>query len=208
MTPPDQTNTMNSENSREALEALLDFVGHVNRINSIESAIWHLAQHTIRSLGFEDCVVYLLDDDQQTLVQVAAYGPKNPKKKQIANAIRLKVGQGIVGRAAKNCESILIEDTRKEPNYVVDDQPRLSELAVPIHFHGKILGIIDSENSQSYFFTELHRRYLEILGCIIASKMTFNMNMKELEHSYHTLQKTKKLSDTFLQISELTYNSI
>lgn len=196
-----------SSQSKQALEALLDFVSHVNKIDSIEEAVWHVAQHTIKSLGFEDCVVYLLDKNQEYLIQVAAYGPKNPEKRQITNAIKLKIGQGIVGKAAAEGKSILVDDTRLKGDYLVDDKSRLSELSVPILFQNKVLGVIDSENTKPHFYTELHRRYLEILAGILASKITFNSNINKLEDSYRSLEKTKMLSDTFLLISELTYHS-
>jgi len=198
---------IDSEQSKAALEALLDFVGHVNWIDSIEDASWHLAHHTIKSLGFEDCVVYLLDDDQNSLVQIAAYGPKNPQQRQVVNAIKLNFGEGIVGKAAESCKSILVGDTRLEPNYVVDDQSRLSELAVPIHFHNKVLGVIDSEHHKANFYTNFHRRYLEILGGVLASKITFNSNIKALEQTNLTIKSAKNLSDTLLLISELSYSS-
>jgi len=191
----------------QALKALLDFVSHVNSIDSIEEAIWHVAQHTIKSLGFEDCVVYLLDEKQQYLRQVAAYGPKNPKKCQIANSIKLKLGQGIVGKSAAEKKCILVADTLFDPNYVVDGQSRRSELAVPILFHNKVLGVIDSEHQSPNYYTLLHQSYMEILAGILASKITFNSNISKLEDSYLSLEKTKMLSDTFLLISELTYHS-
>ena len=193
--------------SKAALEALLDFVGRVNGIESVEDATWHLAHHTIKSLGFEDCVVYLLDEDETALSQIAAYGPKNPQKRLVVNAIKLKFGEGIVGTAAKECKSILVKDTRLDPNYIVDDQARLSELAVPIRYHNKVLGVIDSEHHQANFFTNFHRRYLEILGGVLASKITFNSNIKTLEKTNLSIKNAKNLSDTLLQISELSYSS-
>ncbi len=202
-----RTEIIEKSQYKQALDALLNFVSHVNEIDSIEEAIWHVAQHTIKSLGFEDCVVYLLDEDHHYLSQVAAYGPKNPKKRQIVNAIKLNLGQGIVGQSAAQGKSILVADTRLETNYVVDDQYRRSELAVPIFFHNKVLGVIDSEHQDPYFYTEFHQSYLEILAGVLASKITFNSNINKLEDSYFSLEKSKMLSDTFLLISELTYHS-
>lgn len=196
-----------AEKTKQALDALLSFVSQVNHSDSIDDATWHLAQHTTRSLDFVDCVVYLYDSKTQRLVQKAAYGPKNPKKRQVKNAIKLKVGEGIVGKAAATCESILINDTRLCDDYVVDDQARLSELAVPIHYHQKLIGVIDSENPETNFFTDFHRRYLEILASVLASKITFSSTIDELNTSYQSLQQAKTLSDTFLLISELNYHS-
>ena len=193
--------------SKKALEALLDFVGKINKSDSIVDGIWYLTQYTIQSLGFEDCVVYLVDEKGEYLVQTAAFGIKNPTEKRILNPIRLKYTQGIVGIAASNCKSYLVNDTSKVTEYIVDVKKRYSELAVPIHYHNKLYGVIDSEHSQTGFFTELHQRYLEILACVLASKITSNLNIKKLEESYLSLQQEKNHSDTLLLISELTYNS-
>ncbi|MBV1911354.1 MAG: EAL domain-containing protein [Kangiellaceae bacterium] len=198
---------LDSKQSKAALEALLDFVAHVNQMDSIEDSCWHLAQHTIKSLGFEDCVVYLLDKKESVLVQVAAYGPKNPKKRLVSSAIKLHFGQGIVGLAAENCKSILVSDTRSETNYMIDDQPRLSELAVPIHYHNKVLGVIDSEHHTTKFFNQFHRHYLEILAGVLASKITFNSNIQALKKTNSAIRNAKNLSDTLLLISELSYLS-
>ena len=196
-----------SEEIPNSLTALLDFTHHVNAIESVEKAIWHMAHHTIKSQGFEDCVVYLLNDDKETLIQVAAYGPKNPKRYEISNALKLKVGQGVVGTAAKTRVSQKVADTRKNEHYVKDDQQRLSELAVPIHFRGELLGVIDSENQKTDFFTDAHQQYLEIMASILASKIAFNSTIEKLGHSYASLEKAKNLTDTYLQISELTHHS-
>lgn len=190
-----------------SLEALLNFVGQVNELSSLEDAIWHLAHHTIKALNFEDCVIYLLDDDQITLKQVAAFGPKNPQRYHILNPILLRVGQGIVGNAAKQLKSIRIDNTQDYPDYIIDDSNRLSELAIPISFQNKLLGVIDSEHSQAGFFTKEHQRYVEILASVLASKITFESNINQLEKSISDLENSQKLSETYLKISELTYKS-
>jgi diguanylate cyclase (GGDEF)-like protein len=196
-----------AEKTKQALDALLSFVSQVNHSDSISDATWHLAHHTIKSLDLVDCVVYLYDPSSQRLVQKAAYGPKNPKKRQVKNAMKLRVGEGIVGNSAANCKSIMVNDTRLSDEYVVDDKERLSELAVPIHYHQKLIGVIDSEHPEANFFTDFHRRYLEILASVLASKIIFNSTIKELNTSYQSLQQSKTLSDTFLLISELSYQS-
>ena len=193
---------------QRSLEALLEFVEQVNRIRSLKDAIWHLAHHTIKALEFEDCVIYLLDEDKKTLKQVAAYGPKNPQRYEILNPIKLNVGQGIVGKAALEEKTQLVLDTRLQQNYIIDDQKRFSELAVPIIFHGELHGVIDSEHSSANFFTEEHRGYVEILASVLASKISFEYKTESLKANILALEKSQKLSETYLAISELTYSSI
>jgi len=44
-------------------------------------------------------------------------------------------------------------------------------MAVPIHFHGEVLGVIDSENSKKGFFTNKHQQILEAIASITAQKI-------------------------------------
>ena len=190
-----------------SLKVLRNFIDHINHLESLEDIIWYSAQHAIKELGFEDCVVYLLDPDMETLIQVAAFGPKNPEKKKIANPITIRVGNGIVGRAAATKTAVRVADTRKVSDYIVDDCHRLSELAVPIIHQDKLLGVIDSENSALNFFNSEHQQYVEILASVISSKITFESTIIALEKTINALESSQKLSDVYFKISELTHNS-
>jgi len=194
------------QQKQRSLEALLNFAERINQIESLEDAIWYVTQHTIKALNFEDCVIYLLQDDKVSLKQVAAYGNKNPHQKEIAHSMILKVGEGIVGRAAAEGKNQRIDDTQTCDDYVVDDKVRLSELAVPIIFQNNLLGVIDSEHKQKGFYTAEHERYIEIIASILASKISFDIALKTLEKNFLTIKKSKALSDIYLKISELTYN--
>ena len=123
----------------------------------VGEALWQVTQQAIARLELEDCVIYLLDEEQGDLVQVAAFGPKNPQGREILNPIRIPLGQGIVGNVAATGQVELIEDTRLDPRYIQDDQLRFSELAVPIRSDGRIVGVIDSEHSARGFFTDWDR---------------------------------------------------
>jgi diguanylate cyclase (GGDEF)-like protein len=123
----------------------------------IDDILWDVARLAVARFNLEDCVIYLLDPDRGDLVQRAAYGPKNPRDREILNPIRLAVGRGIVGSVAATGRIERIIDTRQDPRYVQDDEARLSELAVPILQQGRVIGVIDSEHSALGFFTEWHR---------------------------------------------------
>ncbi|MET1254560.1 EAL domain-containing protein [Aliikangiella maris] len=192
---------------QQSLEALLDFVIYINGLDCVEDIIWHLALHTIKALNFEDCIIYLLKDDKQTLYQAAAYGPKSLKRKKIKDPITIKLGQGIVGKAALKGKTILLNNTREDPDYIIDDKSRLSELTVPIIFKKKLLGVIDSEHSRLNFFSKDHQRYLEILASVLASKLSFESNIIALEQTILALEESNKLTELYLEISNLTYHS-
>lgn len=139
--------------------------------NSEEEILWDLAQNCVSRLGFTDCVIYLLDERKGVLTQNAAFGPKNPGGREIRDPIALPLGRGIVGSVAATGRPELIKDTRGDQRYIVDDERRLSELAVPIVADGRVLGVIDSEHPQAGFFTEDHLEVLTSIASLCANKL-------------------------------------
>ncbi|HYO22642.1 MAG TPA: histidine kinase, partial [Flavisolibacter sp.] len=161
--------------------------------NSVTEICWDIARNCISQLKLEDCVVYLLDEKQNVLVQKAAYGPKNPREHEIVNPIDIPVGQGIVGTAAASGKVVLVKDTTKDERYIVDDQKRHSEMAVPIVHEGKTIGVIDSEHSKKNFFKEEHVKVLSTIAAISASKIAEAKAEETAKQSQIQLLEIKKL---------------
>ncbi|MBU3672630.1 MAG: EAL domain-containing protein [Sinobacteraceae bacterium] len=137
----------------------------------IGDALWEVTQQAISRLGLEDCVIYVMDEERGDLVQAAAFGPKNPKHREILNPIRIALGHGIVGSVAVSGQVELIEDTRLDARYIQDDQRRLSELVVPIVNGGRVVGVIDSEHSVKGFFTTWHRDIFLSVAAMVSGRM-------------------------------------
>ncbi len=138
---------------------------------NIEEMLWSVTKNCIANLGLIDCVIYLLDENRNILVQKAAYGPKNPKGHEIYNPVERALGQGIVGCVAANGKGEIIKDTSRDDRYVVDDEVRLSELTVPIMYEGKLLGVIDSEHTRKNFYKEKHLSIFTNIASICAVKI-------------------------------------
>ncbi len=76
--------------------------------------------------------------------------------------MRIKLGHGVVGTAALQRRSLLIEDVRTFPNYI-DANPNVqSELAVPLIVKNRVIGVLDLQSEQLGYFTTEHRRLLEL----------------------------------------------
>ncbi|WPB75298.1 adenylate/guanylate cyclase domain-containing protein [Archangium violaceum] len=156
--------------SLDALSRLASSLLHLQ--TDIDDILWDVANGTVAHLGLEDCVIYLLDEERQHLIQRAAYGPKNPEAREILDPIRIPVGKGIVGTVAVTGRPELIADTRHDPRYIRDDQMRLSELAVPLFFREEVIGVLDSEHSREGFFTEEHLHLLTSIASMTASRIS------------------------------------
>ena len=168
--------------------AVVGFTTRVIHTRSVEEVLWLLTDDVVVDLGFEDCVVYLLDEARSKLVQKAAFGNKKAGPETILEPIEIGLGEGITGRCALLQEPVLVNDLATDPDYLVDDLERRSELAVPIVSQGKTIGVIDSEHSERNFYTAQHLATLQALSAIITTKYENERALKGLEASQRRLQ--------------------
>src|SRR6202522_1504116 len=82
--------------------------------------------------------------------------------------LRLRVGQGVVGRAAEHRESILLQDVLHEQNYISANPDVSSELAVPLIVKNRVIGVMDLQSEQVGYFQPEHRRLLELTASRVA----------------------------------------
>lgn len=153
------------------LEIIRYFSKSIFRQNSVDDILWDITSNCIDRLDFVDCVIYLVDDEKQVLVQKAAYGAKDISGVEVAAPIDIPFGKGIVGSVAQSGKAEVIPDCSIDPRYIVDDAARLSELCVPIMYEGRPIGVIDSEHPQKNFFTQEHLEILSTIASISATKI-------------------------------------
>ncbi|MEM9401381.1 MAG: ATP-binding protein [Pseudomonadota bacterium] len=153
------------------MRILYEFSASLIQIQDIDELLWHVARQVVGQLGFEDCVIYLVDDDAQNLVQMAAIGDKNPTECEIRNRMVIPVGKGVTGRVARSGQPLLLDDTRTEADYIHDTIEGVSELCVPILHDGEVFGVIDSEDQRSGFYQQQHLRFLESVASLLGAKI-------------------------------------
>ena len=175
-------------NSEEYLNLVSQFALDLLQKSTLDDIFWLIADRAIAGIGFDDCVIYLVDGSGNDLIQAAAYGPKSPEGRTIVNPITIPIGEGIVGSVAKNMKPERIADTRLDPRYILDDEFRLSELTVPIVLHGECIGVIDSENHEMGFYTEKHEQILVTIASMAATKISDALREKELHSTVEKLQ--------------------
>ena len=175
-------------NSEDYLKLLSTFALDLLQKSSLDEIFWLIADRAIAGIGFDDCVIYLIDRVTGELVQAAAYGPKSPEGRVIVDPITIPLGEGIVGSVASNLKPERIRDTRLDSRYILDDEFRLSELAVPIMLHGECIGVIDSENANVDFYNEKHEEILVTIASMAATKISDAMREEELHSTVRQLK--------------------
>ena len=63
--------------------------------------------------------------------------------------IRIPLGKGVCGTAAKEDRTLLVEDVHKFAGHIACDAASNSEIVIPMHCNGKVIGVLDID-SPSY----------------------------------------------------------
>jgi GAF domain-containing protein len=99
--------------------------------------------------------------------------------------ISLELGQGVISRAAREGEPVVVDDVTLDPDYVAVVPETRSELAVPILHRGIVVGVINLESSQIGGFTQTHIAFLEALATqaavALANARTYQEQMERAE---------------------------
>ena len=187
------------------------FTTSMSSRETVDDLLWDVAKRCISKLNFEDCVIYMKDDTTNMLVQKAAWGPKSTgdfdgtqaelsmaKVNKILSPIEIPVGKGIVGSVALNGIAEIVPDVRKDSRYIKDDMQRVSEIAVPIIYNNRIMGVIDSESQQVNFYSQRHLQILTTIAYHCAERIVklrteenLHRNEMELLHTQNRLAEEK-----------------
>jgi sigma-B regulation protein RsbU (phosphoserine phosphatase) len=168
---------------------LLEVADVVNTTLDLESTLRRVAELVRRVIDYEIFAILLLNEQRQELYirfQVG-YPP------EIADRLRVKVGQGVTGLAAQSRQTVLINDVTTQ-NFYIDAIPNVcSELAIPLIVKNRVIGVIDIEAREKGYFTEDHKRLLTL----IASRMAVGIENARL----HT--RTTRQARTLLLLNEI-----
>jgi L-methionine (R)-S-oxide reductase len=98
---------------------------------------------------------YMLDaNDDQTLVL-------GPFRGAPTEHVRIPVTEGICGLAVAQAQTVIVDDVSADPRYLACSIETKSEIVVPIHAHGKIVGEIDIDSHELHAFGADDRKFLE-----------------------------------------------
>ena len=106
--------------------------------------------------------VYLVEGDELAL------GPwKGP---QATEHVRIPVGQGICGAAAASGVTEVVDDVNADDRYLACFPSTRSEIVVPIHFQGRVIGEIDIDSDRPAAFDAEDRAFLEHVARMVSSR--------------------------------------
>ena len=78
--------------------------------------------------------------------------------------IRIPYGRGVCGTAAAEDKTQLVPDVHAFPGHIACDSASRSEIVVPLHCGGTVVGVLDIDSPTEGRFTEQDRQGLEIFA--------------------------------------------
>ena len=151
--------------SSEIDSYLLELADAVNTTLDLNTLLQRVAEMVKRFIDYEIFAILLLNEKTQELrVRFQVGHPP-----EVAERIRIKVGQGVTGRAVQTRQPVLVNDVAVETNVVNATPGVRSELAVPLIAKNKVIGVIDVEAAKPGAFTEEHKRLLALFASRIAA---------------------------------------
>ncbi len=143
---------------------LLEVADAVNTTLDLNTLLQRVAEMLKRFIDYEIFAILLLNEKTQELrVRFQVGHPP-----EVAERIRIKVGQGVTGQAVQRREAVLVNDVTAEQNFINFTPGVRSELAVPLIAKNKVIGVLDVEAAQSGAFTEEHKHLLTLFASRIA----------------------------------------
>lgn len=101
------------------------------------AALLYEAMDRINWAGF-----YLMDRDSLLL------GPFQGK----AACVRIPVGKGVCGTAAGQDQTLRVADVHKFPGHIACDAASASEIVLPLHSGGRVVGVLDIDSPEKERF--------------------------------------------------------
>ena len=178
-----------SEISTEVLATLAEIGEDVNASLDLDEVLARAAALIKRHIDYEIFGVLMIEGDGSYLHHRFAIG----YPRELAESLRIPMGQGITGTAAATGHSVRVSDTSKDPRYINAIESVRSELAVPLIVRGKCVGVLDIQSRHLDYFTRDQQNILTLL----ASRLAIAIENARL------FEKVKAQADTLLLLSEV-----
>jgi diguanylate cyclase (GGDEF)-like protein len=153
--------------------------------------------------------VYLVDPSSSRLDLRAAARRRDDSRSEALRS--LGPGQGIIGRALQLGRAQLVLDVRSDPDYVASDPMVVAELAIPIRFRARTLGVLNFENERAQAFSQETVSLLQLLcdqlaGVVhlAAVNQQLSATTEELEQSNRRLREMNRTLTELSIVDSLT----
>jgi sigma-B regulation protein RsbU (phosphoserine phosphatase) len=184
------------------LATLFDLGRQITSVLDLDELLHQIPVLIARLIDFDAFAVYLLDRRRGELTIAYAVGyPEHEVRSR-----RIKVGEGLAGRAVERREVLLSGDLPREPHYVPIVPGMLSTAVVPLVSKGQPVGVLNILSREPGAFGDRDVPILSQFGAHVAVAIE-NARLFEREHRdaevFETLGEIAREFSSILDVDEL-----
>jgi phosphoserine phosphatase RsbU/P len=153
----------------DQVEDLLKLQKAAQKITSIldlDQLVDKVVNEIARSFGCLDSDIYLHNKERGELALVCAHGCTGCDLHGPGHS--LKIGKGMVGYVASTGQMHYAPDVRQDPYYIGCEESTLSEVAIPLHVEGQLVGVFTASHTDLDAFNPCQLRLLQALCSDVA----------------------------------------
>jgi sigma-B regulation protein RsbU (phosphoserine phosphatase) len=153
----------------DQVEDLLKLQKAAQKISSIldlDQLVDKVVNDIARSFGCLDSDIYLHNVERGELLLACAHGCTGCELHGPGHS--LKIGKGMVGYVASTGQMHYAPDVRQDPYYIGCEETTLSEVAIPLHVEGQLVGVFTASHTALDGFNPCQLRLLQALCSDVA----------------------------------------
>lgn len=85
--------------------------------------------------------------------------------------IEIEIGKGVCGTAVARDATVVVKNVHEFPGHIACDGASMSEIVIPIHLNGKIIGVLDVDSPVEGRFSETDQLGLEAVVRLIEKNL-------------------------------------
>jgi phosphoserine phosphatase RsbU/P len=157
---------LHTRTSRQARTLMLlnEIARELTSILNLDELFKRIAELLSRLIDYQMFSILLLDAAGEKLQH--RFSLRFQENIQLKHDV--PIGSGVVGYAVQHKQAVLVPDVTKDSRYIRLNPETRSELAAPLIYKDKVIGVLDLEHTRRGFFTDDHKRTVSTLAAQVA----------------------------------------
>jgi len=146
------------------LTTLVEINHDITSTLDLDQLLKRIAELTNRIIPYQIFAIFLVDDARHDLYYRFGIG----HQQNVVQTLRISFGEGLIGTAALEKRTVIVDDVRDDPRYIEVVKEARSELAIPLMLKNRVVGVLDIESPEIAYFREQQVSILNMLASQIA----------------------------------------
>ena len=183
---------LHTRTSRQARTLMLlnEIARELTSILNLDELLKRIAELLSRLIDYQMFSILLLDAAGEKLQH--RFSLRFQENIQLKHDV--PIGSGVVGYAVQHKQTVLVPDVTKDSRYIRLNPETRSELAAPLIYKDKIIGVLDLEHTRRGFFTDDHKRTVSTLAAQVAIAIENAQLYEQIERQEKRLERDLALA--------------